>query len=166
MHTTDVMLSPEEEETDLPETVSLRRRPDTGVALTWMIGALYAASFFLPATKTMPGYMAFLCSVVFVIGIPMWGANPVFWFGLYHLARGSYREASRAGTLAVVLALSECWMFGDDLSYGYFVWVCSMGILALTGLFTEVDDQRRAWPTSAAWRSDGEGTRIASRFRR
>jgi len=166
MQTTHVMLPPEEAETDLPETVELRRRPDTAVALTWMIGALYAVSFFLPATRTMPGYAAFVCSLLFAIGIPMWGANPVFWYGLYHLAQGSYRAASRAGTIAVVLALSECWMFAGELSYGYFVWVSSMGMLALTGLFTEVDDQRRPRPTHAAWRSDGEATRIASRFRR
>jgi hypothetical protein len=166
MQTTDVLLSPAETETDLPEPVSLTRRPDSNIVLTCMIGALYAASFFLPATKTMPGYAAFVCSVLFLIGIPMWLANPVFWVGLYRLAHGRYQAAGRSGILALVLALSECWMFEGDLSYGYFLWVGCMGLLALTGLRAEDDERPRPWPTHDAWWTDGDAARIASRFRR
>jgi hypothetical protein len=129
--------------------------------------AVYAVSFFLPALDSIVGFQAFLCSLGFVITIPMWVANPIFWFGLRRLAQGRYRSAGKAGLLALVFALSESWMCAGGLRVGYFVWVGSMAVLATVGLFGDAQEERpRRWPFHPTWTRGGEAARIAARFRR
>jgi hypothetical protein len=119
---------------------------------------LYAVSFFLPAYHAGVGYEAFVSAFVCVIGMPMWFANPVFWSGLGLLYQGKYAAAGRTGLRAVVLALSECWLFSEGLRVGYFAWVGSMALLAVAGWC----GQERDWPHGL--RGAGEASRIAARF--
>jgi hypothetical protein len=164
---TDVMVPPEPEPVELPEVVLRKPRSEAGVFLACLLGGLYAVSFFLPAMKGLPGYGAFVYALLFLVGIPMWAANPVFWFGLCHLAEGRYRSAGRAGWVALVLALSEWWMFGRDLAVGYYLWAGSMFLMGLAGEWPEADrSPRRLRPVDPEWMTGGEATRIASRFRR
>jgi hypothetical protein len=117
-------------------------RPETDLAIAYqspagllgvLAAVLYVVSFFLPACEGMAGYQAFVISVVFLIGIPMWLANPGFWLGLLLLYQGKHAAAAKAGLLATALALSECWMFWPALRVGCFAWVGSMGLLAVAG---------------------------------
>jgi hypothetical protein len=80
------------------------------VALLGISAALlYAGSFFLPAYQAGVGYQAFVVSLVFLVGIPIWLANPFFWSGLTLLAEVKYASARNAGLVALLLALSEAW---------------------------------------------------------
>jgi hypothetical protein len=121
---------------------------------------LYALSFFLPAFQEAAGYQAFFVSLFFVVGIPMWAANPVFWSGLVLLSQREYASAGKAGVLALSLALSECWLFSEGLRVGYFAWVGSMALLALAG---GCGQPRDSFPIEAE--TAGEAARIASRLR-
>jgi hypothetical protein len=123
---------------------------------------LYAASFFLPAFQEGAGYHAFLFSLVYLLGIPMWFANPVFWCGLALLCQGKHRAARKAGVVALVFALSEFWLFLEGLRVGYFVWVGSMALL-IAAAWCGVHDPPRdlSFPRP---RGAGEATRIAARF--
>jgi hypothetical protein len=142
-----------------PERVLAVRCPPTVALLGLAAALLYAASFFLPATDMVAGYQAFVLSLVFVIGIPMWLANPVFWSGLTLLSQGKYRSARKAGLLGLVLALSECWLFSKGLRVGYFAWVASMALLAAAGWWGQLGHGPVHGP-----RVPGEATRIAARF--
>jgi hypothetical protein len=146
----------------LPEAV-VARRSAAGDVIGLLAVILYALSFFLPATRWVVGYQVFVCSLVFVICIPMWAANLVFWAGLAELCLGRYRSAGLAGLVAVVLALSECWMFTAELRVGYFVWVGSMALLAFVGL-CGTEENRPRWPARVGSNIAGAATRIASRF--
>ncbi len=142
-------------------------RHPAGVALLGTLAAtMYAVSFFLPATGSILGYQAFVCALLVVICAPMWLANPVFWLGLVLLHRREYRSAGHAGMIAVLLALSECWMFSGELGVGYFVWVGSMAALTLVGLFGEPRDGPSGWYGRSQLFPVGEASRIVSRFRR
>jgi hypothetical protein len=94
---------------------------------------LYGVSFFLPASKGLLGFQAFFFSVLMVFTIPMWLANPLFWLGLALLSGRQWQAARFYGLLALVLGLSESWMFWEELSTGYFLWVGSMALLAAAG---------------------------------
>jgi hypothetical protein len=96
---------------------------------------LYGVSFFLPVLSPgrMFGLEAFIYSVLMVVTIPMWLANPMFWLGLALLSGRRWQGACFYGLLALVLGLSESWMFWDQLTVGYFLWVGSMALLALAG---------------------------------
>ena len=141
-----------------PPEVALVHRP--AVTLLGLSAALlYAGSFFLPAYQEAAGFHAFVLSLVFLVGIPMWLANPFFWSGLTLLAQGKYRSARNAGLVALVLALSECWLFAEGLQVGYFVWVSSMASLAVAGWWGQLQ------PYSAqGTRGAGEASRIAARL--
>ena len=69
--------------------------------------------------------------------------------------------------VALLLALSEFWMFIDGLGIGYLVWVGSMAVLAAAGSCgaKEEENRRWPWPVAPGWRTPGEAARIASRFR-
>ena len=167
MQETDVMARSIVEDSSPATAIALGRRPGAAVVLGGLAIQLYLVSFFLPALDGTPGYEAFILAVLFVIGLPMWLANPVFWFGVVRLAQGRYHSAGQAGRVALLLALSECWMFYDKLAVGYFVWVGSMVLLAAVGRFGEVDEDRpRRWPYLPDWRVTGEAARIVARFRR
>jgi hypothetical protein len=66
--------------------------------------------------------------------------------------------------VAVLLALSESWLFGLELRVGYFAWVGSMGLVALAGLCAE-ERRRRPAPWPASRPAVEEASRIAARFR-
>ncbi len=152
---------------DRPEPYLLSsRRPIAGVVLGSLAAGLYVLSFFLQATNTLAGWQAFIFALLFVIGIPMWLANVVFWIGLYHLSHSRYGSASTAGFIALLLALSESWLFGTELAIGYYVWVSSMAVLAAARLFREEEARPKSWWPRTEWLGTGEAGRIASRFRR
>jgi hypothetical protein len=98
---------------------------------------LYVISFFLPALGDkgggILGFQAFIYSVLLVVTIPMWLANPLFWLGLALLMRRQWHGARFYGLLAVVLGLSESWMYGKELAVGYILWVGSMVLLTVAG---------------------------------
>ncbi len=133
------------------------RNAATGV-LGLAAAVLYAVSFFLPALPGVKGYAAFVYALVFGICVPMWAANPVFWVGLARLCVGQYKSAANAAVVAVVLALSECWLF-KDLGVGYFAWIGSMALLAVAGFCQGYDE----WPPPRL-RNGGEAARIAAKF--
>jgi hypothetical protein len=143
-----------------PEAVIAVRCPPIAAVLGVAAAVLYAGSFLLPAYHEAAGYQAFMFSFVCVIGIPMWLANPVFLSGLALLSQGKYRSAGKAGLWALVLALSECWLFSGGLRVGYYVWVASMALLAAAGWW----GQLRRVPVHGPWGA-GEATCIAARFR-
>jgi hypothetical protein len=98
-----------------------------------MAAGIYAVSFVLPACGQMLGYQAFLWSVIFIFCFPMWLANPVFWVGLACASWGEWSATRTYGLVALVLSLSEAWMFWGELAAGYFLWVGSMALLAVAG---------------------------------
>ena len=91
----------------------------------WIL-TMYAVSFVLPAVDRGFGFGAFLASLLIPILWPMWAANPVLWYGFAKLFDQQWRPARNAGLLALALALSESWMFWDQVSVGYFLWIGSM----------------------------------------
>ena len=127
---------------------------------------LYGVSFFLPAVGTVLGFLAFIWAPSSVVLIPMWLANPVFWYGLHCLFGGRLEAAAKAGLVALLLALSESWLFWGELGVGYFAWVGSMAALARVGIRsgTEGTDPFRTIPSP--FFLGGEASRIAARFRR
>lgn len=140
-------------------TSDLRVPPPAVVTVLGVAAVLvYAVSFFLPVFLEAAGYHAFLLSLVSVVALPMWLANPFFWSGLAGLCRGEYRSARKAGLAGLVLALSECWLFFEGLRVGYFAWVGSMALLAVAGWC----GQPRQSSIGAG--NAGEATRIASRL--
>ncbi len=139
------------------------RRSGAGDFLGLLASALYAVSFFLPAVPGILGFQAFVYSLVCVICVPMWAANLALWLGLAELSRGRYGTAGTAGLVAVVLAVSESWLFLGELRVGYFVWVGSMILLAFVGL-CGAEQTRPRWPVQVGSNIEGEATRIASRF--
>src|SRR5262249_41227117 len=141
-----------------PEVVAVVH-PSAAALLGLFAALLYAASFFLPACEEVAGWQAFVLSLVFFVGLPMWLANPVFWSGLVLLSRGEYGPAGKRGLVAFVLALSECSLFAEGLQVGYFLWVGSMAVLAAAGWWGHV----RSRPVEGT-RGAGEASRIAARL--
>jgi hypothetical protein len=139
------------------------RRSAAGDLLGLLTISLYAASFFLPATRDFMGYQAFVYSLVCMVFIPMWAANLALWLGLAELSLGRYRRAGLAGLVALVLVASECWLFVGELRAGFFAWVGSMVLLALVGL-CGAEQNRPRWPVQVGTNFAGEASRIASRF--
>jgi hypothetical protein len=144
-----------------PEAIVAVRCPPAVAVLGLAAVFLYAVSFFLPACDNAAGYQAFVLSVVCVVGIPMWFANPFFWAGVALLSQGKYASAGKAGLVALVLALSECWLFAQGLQVGYYAWVGSMALLAAAGWCGAAEG--RDGPVHGT-RGAGEATRIAARF--
>jgi hypothetical protein len=142
-----------------PGLVIAVRCPPTAALLGLAAALLYAVSFFLPAADGVAGYNAFVFSLVFLLFIPMWAANPVFWSGLAHLYLGQYRSARNAGLAALFLSLSQAWMVYRELRVGYFAWVGSMALLAVAGFCGGYGKQPPCQSRNA-----GEATRIAARF--
>jgi hypothetical protein len=127
--------------------------------------AVYLASFFLPSWHDsressgggwdgpafgghpISGARAFVMSL-FVRGIPMWLANPAFWFGLYSLARGRPRAAKVSSVVAVLLAISELPFFWRELHVGYWLWLASMGSLLAFCFWQSPEEAIRPCPRS------------------
>jgi hypothetical protein len=163
----DLMEPLPQAETTLPPIVAERQHPAAIVLLGSLAVVMFAVSFFLPALHGVAGYQAFICALLWLFGIPMWAANPVFCFGLAYLSAGRYRSAARAGLAAVLLALSESWMFWGELDVGYWIWAGSMAVLAVAGLCASgMESRMPSWPGLSGRRMVGEAARIASRFRR
>jgi hypothetical protein len=122
------------------------RSSTDGVAFVLGIaaGVVYGTSFFLPAIESLLGFGAFWYSLLMVITIPMWLANPLFWLGLGLLFGRQWQAARFYGILAMALGLSESWLFWNELSAGYFLWVGSMSLLTLAGWSAELRSSRRA----------------------
>jgi hypothetical protein len=165
MQKTDLILPPLSAPASRPNPVVGRCGPFPGVLLGCAVFLLYAFSFWLPATRNVLGYQAFVYALLFFICGPMWAANPVFWFGLAKLFQGHYRSAAKAGLLALLLALSECWMFWGELAAGYFLWSGSMAVLAVAGWWGSRDGGPPRQILGARW-CVAEATQIASRFQR
>jgi hypothetical protein len=146
-----------------PGEIVVGRFPPAVAVLGVLAAVLYAVSFFLPALRGVLGHQAFVWSLLFVFYAPMWGANPALWFGLALLAQGKFRSARKAGVLALVLALSECWLFYRELRVGYFAWVGSMALLAVAGWRGARHEPPRELFLPRL-RSTGEAGRIAARF--
>jgi hypothetical protein len=164
MQKADLMLQPLLVPAHRSAPVRGKHGPAIAVGLGGLVFLLYGFSFVLPATGRMLGYQAFMMSVLFVLCIPMWLANPVFWYGLVRLCQGRCESAARAGLLALVLALSECWMFWGELSTGYFLWAGSMALLALLG-WCGSREVGLARTIRVVGVHSGDATRIAARFR-
>jgi hypothetical protein len=100
-------------------------------------GCLYAGSFLMPVGRdlTLFGWQAFVCSAIYFLFWPMWAANPVFWFGLVKAGNQRWEAARNAGVLAMMLAVSEAWMFLPNLGIGYYCWLGSMIALAAAGAY-------------------------------
>jgi hypothetical protein len=146
--------------------VSEERRPAKDLSPGVFATVMYIISFFLPAWQEARGYEAFVLSLMFLFCVPVWAANLVFWIGLAQWSQGRYWSASMAGLVALSLGLLGVWMFKDGLKIGYWLWVGSMGVLALGGLCKEQDSQPRNRPSQAITRDAGEASRIVARFRR
>jgi hypothetical protein len=153
------MLNPIQARTPPADMVVAVRCPPAVALLGLAAVLVYAVSFFLPACDNAAGYQAFVLSLVCVIGIPMWFANPFFWAGIALLSQGKYASAGKAGLVALVLALSECWLFAKGLRVGYFAWVSSIALLAVAGFCGGFDK-----PPPCRLRNVGEATRITARF--
>jgi len=116
----------------------------TAIVLALLFG-VYSFSFVLPVTgantrHAMYGYQAFILSIWSVIYIPMWMANPVFWFGCLALDQGPWKRASYASLCSVLLAISELGLWDHSPEIGYYIWLSSMLLLTLTAFafrFTE-----------------------------
>jgi MYXO-CTERM domain-containing protein len=108
------------------------------IALAVVLG-LYAASFLLPVAdagehQEILGYQAFFWAPLTIVYLPMWLANPVLWLGCACAGDQGWRAARNAGLAAVLLAVSEVWLWDDPPELGYYLWVASMVALGLAGL--------------------------------
>jgi hypothetical protein len=158
---------PEPAQRAFPEVATPGLRSAAPGLLGGLALLLYAVSFFLPALDGVAGYQAFVFALIWFVFLPMWAANPVFWIGLGRLFQGRHGSASRAGLAALLLALSESWMFGRELGVGYLVWVGSMAVLVVAGACGRRDEMPvRCLPARPPVPAAGEGVRIASRWRR
>jgi hypothetical protein len=146
------------------EPVAVRFRLSVGGVLGWVAIALYVVSFFLPAYNGIPGFGAFLWSLIIPFFWPMWAANPLFWLGLSGL-RARHGSVMVIGLIALLLALSEAVLFADRLGAGYFLWVGSMAVLAAAGFVTWLESWPRDWPDRPVRLIVGEARRIAARLR-
>ncbi len=104
--------------------------------------------------QVMYGYQAFAFALASQY-LPCWLANPTYWCACYHALSGTIRQARNYAILAVVLSVSETWMFDDALEAGFYMWSASMGFLATT--FTFVPRWKERIATGLPWWSRGEG---------
>jgi hypothetical protein len=120
--------------------------------------AVYLTAFFLPAWHDssrgggfggpsfwgvpISGARAFVMSV-FVVGLPMWLANPAYWLGLFGLGLGSPRTARISAIVAVLLAMSELPIYWGEVLVGYWVWSASMGVLLASSFWESREDARQ-----------------------
>ena len=127
--------------------------------------AVYLASYFVPSWhdsavsrggwfdgpafqgRPISGARAFVMSL-FVRGIPMWLANPAFWFGLYSLARGRPRAAKVSSIVAVLLAVSQLPFYWREVHIGYWLWLASMGSLVAFCFRQSPEEASRPCPRS------------------
>ncbi len=158
---------------------------------------LYITSFLLPVLPVpdgilcYPGWLAFwrgmtggvLFGISTAQGNPqifcwsfftLWAANPIFWVGIYYLARRRSLLAGGAGTVAFGVASTCLFIDQDsqlipagyrsynlrhDLLLGYHVWLASMGSLACLSL-VDVCSRRRAETTV---KGDSKGDIVCAR---
>jgi hypothetical protein len=140
------------------------RRGKTRFLFTAATVAVYLTAFFLLAWhdsskpggsggyfgaafdgRPISGARAFVMSL-YVVGIPMWLANPAYWLGLYSLGRGWPRTARVSSVVAVLLAVSELPLFWREVLVGYWLWLASMGFLLASCFWESPEDARRACP--------------------
>jgi hypothetical protein len=128
----------------MPHGTQCRSRKAEGLSVA--SGCLYVVSFLLPVGWGLGffGLHAFVCSAMIPFVWPMWAANPVLWFGLVKAANQRWEAARNAGVLAMLLAISEAWMFLPGLGVGYFCWLCSMIALATAGAYGAEQERRSA----------------------
>jgi len=107
-------------------------------AVLTVVVCVYMLSFLLPVTdantpRAMYGFQAFFWGLVSIVYLPMWLANPTLWFGCLRYGEGRWKSARNAGLLAVLLGVSEVWMWDGRPEIGYYLWMSSMVLLALAG---------------------------------
>ena len=143
--------------------------------VAWLAG-IYVGSLCLPALYSQGGsgmvgmgqttFWGIMCLgfIPFVMVVPPWWANPLFFAGLVCLATGRHKFALILGCAASLLALSMIYMMHDDLwptsparepffpfGPGYFLWVGSM--LGLAGAAVRRIVQTPRVPTAPAQRN-------------
>ena len=91
------------------------------------------------------------------VGMPMWLANPVYWFGLYGLGRGWPRTARVSSVVAVLLALSALFFCWQEVQVGYWLWLASIGFLLAICFWESPEDARRSCPLLYPARVGGFG---------
>lgn len=120
--------------------------------LRWAAVAAYLVSFLLPVVnaeggRCYYGWSAFLMSFLSIFDgvrssghirisllVPLaWCANPIFWVSLYCSLRGQFACSAKAAAVAVVLALPLLFLEGSPLLEGYWLWLASMAMLAVSG---------------------------------
>jgi hypothetical protein len=146
------------------------RRGKTRFPFTAATMAVYLTAFFLLAWhdssksggyfgsafqgRPISGARAFVMSLyVVVVGMPMWLANPAYWFGLYSLGRGWPRTARVSSVVAVLLAVSALFFCWREVHVGYWLWLASMGFLLASCFWESPEDARRSCPfcTRLVW---------------
>lgn len=108
---------------------------------------LYLVSLLLPSMYATiylkagwrPGFLC-LILVPFVMALPPWWANPVFFVGLFSFFVGKFEFACQCGIVATLLSLSTPIFFRDNsLGPGYYTWLSCMVGLAALAWFAHVD---------------------------
>ncbi len=124
------------------------------LAVCGLLCLVYAVSLLLPAygqfQSTMRGYETFLSALffgassgfltwIYSLFMTGWVANPVFWAGTLLLMRGRLAGATILGVAASLLAIESARFASSveaPLLPGYYVWLCSMGGLAMASLLS------------------------------
>ena len=117
----------------------------------WMLGQWFVASLLLPVhTSFEPPYEVGWGIQFFLLGamnfpfIPIWWANPLFFWGLYCLAKGQYPQALYSASAASLLALStfglvierylQLQTFDGTFGPGFYIWLgCMIGLTVVSG---------------------------------
>ncbi len=119
-----------------------------------LVLVLYLISLALPAVvgvwdspKPEPAW-GVVCLVLgwvaFPVGTLIWLANPLLWAGLMAYGRGDTRRAVRLGLSALVCALVTLGIPDWQLQIGYFVWLCSIVLLAGASALAQLRATRQA----------------------
>lgn len=117
----------------------------------WMLSKWYLLSLILPVSFTFEppyqigwGISYLLAGAMTFPFIPMWWANPLFFWGLYCLTTGKYQRALYLGSAASLLALSTFWLtlerywrvqtFDGTFGPAFYIWLgCMFGLTGISG---------------------------------
>lgn len=110
----------------------------------------YIVSFFLPVfdsgtPQVMYGYQAFVLAI-FSQFLPCWLANPIYWLACHRSQTGNTKSARNYAISAVTLSASQIWMMNDTPEVGFYLWVASMGVLAVP---LTVNQPYEAWKSNS-----------------